>query len=45
MVYIGNSTMTKIDNDENVTMEVMVKIGTVLECNMDDIIEIISHEQ
>ena len=37
---IGNSTMTKLANDENVTMEVMAKICKALDCKMDDIVEI-----
>ncbi len=37
---IGNSTMTKLANNENVTVEVMAKICRALDCNMDDIVEI-----
>lgn len=40
MASIGNSTMTKLANNENVTMEVMAKICRALDCTMDDIIEI-----
>lgn len=32
MVSIGNSTMTKIANDENATMEVIAKICRALDC-------------
>lgn len=39
---IGNSTMTKLANDENVTMEVMAKICKALGCKMDDIVDITS---
>lgn len=39
---IGNSTMTKLANDENVTMEVMAKICRALECKIDDIVDITS---
>ena len=42
---IGNSTMTKLANDENVTMEVIAKICNALDCKMDDIVEIISNEK
>ena len=38
---MGNSTMTKWANDENVTREVMAKIRIALDCKMDDIAEII----
>ena len=41
---IGNSTMTKLANNENVTVEVMAKICNALDCKMDDIIEIIPEE-
>lgn len=41
---IGNSTMTKLANDENVTMEVMAKICRALDCKMDDIVEITSDQ-
>ena len=38
---IGNSTMTKVANNENVTVEVMAKICNALNCSMDDVIEIL----
>lgn len=40
LASIGNSTITKLSNDENVTMEVMAKICRALNCTMDDIVEI-----
>lgn len=45
MASIGNSTMAKLANDENVTMEVMAKICSVLNCSLDDIVDIISDEK
>ena len=45
MATIGNSTMSKLANDENVTMEVMAKICNALDCTMDDIVEIIPEEE
>ena len=42
---IGNSTMTKLANNENVTVEVMAKICTALNCKMDDIIDIIPDDK
>ena len=45
MASIGNSTMTKLANNENVTMEVMAKICNALNCKMDDIVEIIPDEK
>lgn len=38
---IGNSTMTKLANNENVTVEVMAKICNALNCSMEDVIEIL----
>ena len=38
---IGNSTMTKLANNENVTVDIMAKICTALNCKIDDIIDII----
>ena len=45
MASIGNSTMSKLANDENVKMEVMAKICNALDCTMDDIVEIIPEEE
>ena len=42
---IGSSTMTKLANDENVTVEVMAKICTALNCKMDDLIDIIPDDK
>lgn len=44
MASIGNSTMTKLANNENVTMEVMAKICRALDCTMDDIVEITTED-
>lgn len=42
---IGNSTMTKLANNENVTMEVMVRICSALDCKIDDVGEILPDEK
>ena len=42
---IGSSTMTKLANDENVTVEVIAKICIALNCKMDDIIDIIPDDK
>ena len=42
---IGNSTMTKLANNENVTMEVMAKICSALDCKIDDVVEILPDEK
>ena len=44
LASIGNSTMSKLANDENVTMEIMAKICTALDCKVDDIVEIVPDE-
>lgn len=36
--------MAKLANNEYVTMEVMVKICSALDCKLDDIVEIIPDE-
>lgn len=38
---IGNSTMAKLSNNENVTIEVMAKICRALDCTIDDVVEIV----
>ena len=45
LASIGNSTMTKLANDENVTMEVIAKICTALNCKMSDIVEILPDKE
>lgn len=45
LASIGNSTMAKLANDENVTMEVMAKICNALNCKIDDIVDILPNEK
>lgn len=45
MAGIGNSTMTKLANNENVTIEVMAKICSALDCKIDDVVEILPDEK
>lgn len=45
MAFIGNSTMAKLRNNENVTMEVLAKICNAMKCTLDDIVEIIPDEE
>lgn len=45
MASIGNSTMAKLGNNENVTLEVLVKICNAMDCTLDDIVEIIPDEE
>lgn len=42
---IGNSTMTKLANNENVTMEVIARICSALDCKIDDVVEILPDEK
>lgn len=45
MASIGNSTMAKLSNNENVTIEVLAKVCDALECTLDDIVEIITDKK
>lgn len=45
MASIGNSTMAKLGNNENVTIEVLAKICEAMNCTLDDIVEIIPDEE
>lgn len=45
MASIGNSTMAKLGNNENVTIEVLAKICDAMKCTLDDIVEIIPDEE
>lgn len=45
MAGIGNSTMTKLANNENVTMEVMAQICSALDCKIDYVVEILPDEK
>ena len=38
---ISNSLIAKLGKNENVTVEVLVKICAALDCNIDDIMEIL----
>lgn len=38
---IGSTTMTKLNNDEPVSMLVMIKICNVLKCNIGDVMDVI----
>ncbi len=41
----GNSTMTKLANNENVTMEVMAKICNALQVTFDEIVDVTKDEE
>lgn len=40
-IGVSPNTFTKLSNNEYVSMEVLVKICTVLECDFGDIVEIV----
>ena len=42
---ISNSLIAKLGKNENVTVEVLVKICTALNCQIDDIMELIPDAQ
>ena len=42
---ISNTLIAKLGKNENVTVEVLVKICTALNCGMDDIMELIPDEK
>lgn len=41
MTGMGSTTMTKLNNDEPVSMDVMVKICLALKCNIGDVMDVI----
>jgi len=42
---ISYSTIGKLENGENVTVDVLEKICTALDCSFDDISEIVSNKE
>lgn len=42
---ISNSLIAKLGKNENVTVDVLVRICTALSCGIDDIMELIPEEQ
>ena len=42
---ISNYTITKMSKGENVTVEILGKICTALNCNIDDIMEFITDNE
>ncbi len=41
---ISNSLIAKLGKNENVTVEVLVKICAALDCSIDDIMELVPEE-
>ena len=42
---ISNSLIAKLGKNENVTVDVLVRICNALECNIDDIVELIPEDK
>lgn len=42
---ISNSLIAKMGKNENVTVEILVKICTALDCSIDDIMELVSDDK
>ncbi len=42
---ISNSLIAKLGKNENVTVEVLVKICSALDCGIDDIMELVPDER
>lgn len=38
---IGSTTMSKLNNNEPVSMDVMLKICVVLQCNIGDVMDVV----
>lgn len=45
MAGISNSLIAKLRKNENVTVEVLVKICSALDCEINDIMEIVSNDK
>lgn len=41
---ISTATVSKLANDENVTVEIPARIGTALNCSFDDIVDVIEEK-
>lgn len=42
---IGTTTLSKLSKNQFVSMEVLVKICKVLECNIGDIVDVVSDKE
>ncbi len=45
MAGISNTSIAKMGRNENVTMEVLVKICTALDCELSDIVDIVPEKE
>ena len=44
LASIGQATMTKLNKDQTVSMEVLIKICKVLQCDIGDIVQVIDYD-
>jgi len=44
-IVVSPSTMTKLRRDENVSLEVLLKICALFDCKMDDILDVVKTEE
>lgn len=42
---ISRGTMAKLGHDENVNTEILVRICTALQCDMGDIVEVVTNNE
>ena len=45
MAGVGSTTIAKFGKNQPVSMEVMIKLCTALECDIGDVMEILSDEK
>ena len=43
-IVVSPSTMTKLRRDENVSLEVLLKICALFDCKMDDILDVVKSD-
>lgn len=41
---VSTATVSKLANDENVTVEILARICTALNCSFDDIVDVIEEK-
>lgn len=41
---VSTATVSKLANDENVTVEILARICTALNCSFDDIVDVIEEQ-
>ena len=44
LASIGQATMTKLNKDQTVSMDVLIKICKVLKCDIGDIVQMVDYD-